>query len=135
MIGNKSFNTPHQVLFIKNILISNIRSFSKVLKHVLPPDSTIIKQRIPHNLCVFSTRQDVCWIMKSFRWRQMYHGRELLKKKQTMLRGFNILLRGLSKRHYIIEKDFWGPRLPLLEEKIVAKMIIIGCYPTCWTSG
>ena len=89
MSDNKSLNTTHQVHFIKNILISNIRSFSEVFKPMLPPDSTIIKQCIPHTLCVFSTSQDVLCKIKSFCWHQMIHGRKLLKKNEIVLKDFN----------------------------------------------
>jgi hypothetical protein len=46
----------------------------------------------------------------------MIHGRELLKKKQNLLKDFNALMRELSKRRCIIGTDFWGPRLSLLEK-------------------
>ena len=131
MSDNKSLNTTHQVHFIKNILISNIRSFSEVFKPMLPPDSTIIKQCIPHTLCVFSTSQDVLCKIKSFCWHQMIHGRKLLKKNEIVLKDFN---EGLIKEvlhHWI---GFSGTCITFFSFRS-CQMILAWYRQTHWTSG
>ena len=43
MSNNKTFDTPYQVKFVKNILIGNIRSFFQVMERPLPLQSPKIK--------------------------------------------------------------------------------------------
>ena len=54
-VNNKVFDTLNQIKFFKNILIRNVWSSFWLIESLLPLKSTIVKQRIPHNLGVFST--------------------------------------------------------------------------------
>ena len=52
-VTNKAFDTLNQIKFFKNILIHNVWSLFWVIESLLPFKSTIVKQRIPHNLVCF----------------------------------------------------------------------------------
>lgn len=68
---------------------------------------------------------------KSFHWLQIPHGRPLLKKNQMWLKC--VLHKGWSKRHYIIEKDFCGPRWFVLAES--CHMMLATYRHPRWASG
>ena len=50
MSNNKTFDTPYQVKFIKNILIGNIQSLFQVMKSPLSLQSPIVNKGVPHHL-------------------------------------------------------------------------------------
>ena len=82
---------------------------------------------------VFSTCHCKVLNTRSFRWRRMIHRMPLFEKNQMRFNCFNALHKGWSKRHCIMEKDFHGPRFPLLARS--CHMILAAYRHPCWARG
>lgn len=53
MVDNKTFNTLKRIKLIKHVQVSNIQSLLEILERMLPLNTTIIQQSIPHHLMGF----------------------------------------------------------------------------------
>ena len=85
---------------------------------VATPISLSEARSLPPLGASFSKGQWLALNTKSLHWRQMIHGRQLLKKNQILLKGLRDWLSDWSKRHCIYEKDFQGRRWPLFAKKM-----------------
>lgn len=81
-VPNEAFDTPKLVKFFENIVISNIRSFSPILKSTLSLESTIVKLIVPDTFVCFLRRPWNVTETKTLCWCQMIHIRLLFKNSQ-----------------------------------------------------